>query len=287
MAAAPAGLRAAAAPVGLRATHQTDTARRPPRGGEPWCDNDVVLRTYRDRAIVLRTYKLGEADRILVLLGRSSGQIRAVAKGVRRTSSKFGARLSSFNLVDIQCHRGPGLHTVTQAETVSAYSDSLAADYSAFTNAKLLVEAAQKISEGNEDPVPEQFDLLHGALHSLASSSHPPTLVGAAYLLRAVGLEGWSPTLTSCVLCGEDQGLTYFSTSQGGAVCEVCGPASGVRVDPELLTLMDALMSGDWDTAEATSPHLWEEAQTLAGHWTQWHLEQKLRSLPFATSGSF
>lgn len=134
-----------------------------------------MQRTFRDRAFVLRAYKLGEADRILVMLGEKSGQFRVVAKGIRRTSSKFGARLQSFNLVDVQFYRGRSeLATLTQAETISAYSVDIAQSYGSFTNAKLIVEAAQRITEGQDLPSPEQFALLHGALHAMASGTKPP-----------------------------------------------------------------------------------------------------------------
>lgn len=246
-----------------------------------------MLRTYRDRAIVLRAYKLGEADRIQVLLGRQSGQIRAVAKGVRRTSSRFGSRLGSFNLVDIQCHRGSGLHTITQVETVSAYSDRLAHNYAAFTNAKVVVETAQKLTEGLEEPVPEQFDLLHGALHALAAGAHAPELIAASYLLRAMSLAGWSPSLQACVACGATTDLAFFSVASGGVICSACGADSVDAATPEVLTLLSALADGDWAVADVMASDLGMEASRLAGRWASWHLEQRLRALPFATTGGF
>ena len=84
---------------------------------------------YRDEAIVLRTHKLGEADRILTLLTRQHGRVRAVAKGVRRTSSKFGSRLEPFTHVDLQLAEGRTLDIVTQAETRSPFAAGLGADY--------------------------------------------------------------------------------------------------------------------------------------------------------------
>ncbi|MFZ1382617.1 MAG: DNA repair protein RecO [Scrofimicrobium sp.] len=245
-----------------------------------------MLRTYRDQAIVLRSYKLGEADRIVLMLGKKSGQIRAVAKGVRRTTSRFGARLSPFNLVDIQLHSGRNLDTVTQVETISAYSDSLTSDYPEFTNAKLIVETAQKLTEGREEPTPEQFELLHGALHALAGSARPATLVGTAYLLRSMALEGWKPTLTSCVSCGQSGDLRFFSSGGGGAFCTSCAPTDGMPMEPGTATLMEALIQANWDGAVAEPTQLWEQARDLAGAWGQWHLETRLRSLPFATAGA-
>lgn len=245
-----------------------------------------MLRTYRDQVIVLRSYKLGEADRIVVMLGKKSGQIRAVAKGVRRTTSRFGARLAPFNLVDIQLHSGRNLDTVTQVETISAYSDSLTSSYPEFTNAKLIVETAQKVTEGHEEPTPEQFDLLHGALHTLAGSARPATLVGTAYLLRSMGLEGWRPTLTSCVSCGQSGDLRFFSSGGGGTFCASCASLDAMPMEPGSATLMEALIRADWQSAMLEPTPLWEQAHDLAGAWGQWHLEQRLRSLPFATAGA-
>ncbi|MDR2379978.1 MAG: DNA repair protein RecO, partial [Bifidobacteriaceae bacterium] len=100
------------------------------------------MATYRDAGIVLRTRKLAEADRIVTLLTREHGKVRAVAKAVRRTKSRFGARLEPFMHVDLQLYEGRNLHTVTQAVTLAAYGGAIAADYGRFTAASALVEAA-------------------------------------------------------------------------------------------------------------------------------------------------
>ncbi len=243
-----------------------------------------MQKTFRDRAIVLRTYKLGEADRILVMLGEKTGQFRAVAKGIRRTSSKFGARLQSFNLVDVQCYRGRSeLVTLTQAETISAYSSSIAGQYGAFTNAKLIVEGAQRITEGHELASPEQFALLHGALHALASGTRPPALIAASYLLRLSALEGWRPTLDACAHCETPGWHGHFSPSAGGSLCDECPTEDAVRVNPGVLVLMDALLRADWPLAQAQPQQLWGDALDLSGASVQWQLEHRLKALPFAS----
>ena len=81
---------------------------------------------YRDEAVVLRTHTLGEADRIITLLTKEHGRIRAVAKGIRRTKSRFGARLEPFMVVDVQCYEGRNLDTVTQAESLATHRRSRA-----------------------------------------------------------------------------------------------------------------------------------------------------------------
>ena len=93
----------------------------------------MTSRLYRDEAIILRTYKLGEADRIIVMLTRHHGQVRAVAKGVRRTTSRFGARLEPFSMTDVQLHAGRTLDVVTQAEIIDPFGRAICADYAMFT----------------------------------------------------------------------------------------------------------------------------------------------------------
>lgn len=239
------------------------------------------MRTYRDQAIVLRTYKLGEADRIVVLYGQTGGQIRAVAKGVRRTSSRFGARLAPFNLVDVQLHRGRGLDTITQVEALAAYSAPLGADYDAFTGAKVVAETMQKLTEGMGHTEEGYFPLLHGVLGALAARRHPVSLCTASFLFRIMKESGWEPALGQCAQCGGSDAVHMFAPESGGAVCEDCAPGSSVQVSNAGMRQVGALLRGDWQEAESLPRSSWDEAGNLAGLWTQWHLEQRLRSLPF------
>jgi len=91
------------------------------------------MRLYRDRAVVLRQHKLGEADRIVTLLTRDHGLVRAVAKGVRRTRSKFGARLEPFAHIDVQLHPGRNLDIVTQVQAIDAFATDIVNDYGRYT----------------------------------------------------------------------------------------------------------------------------------------------------------
>ena len=113
---------------------------------------------YRDEGVVLRTHKLGEADRIVTLLTRDRGQLRAVAKGVRRTTSKFGARLEPFMVAEFQCFEGRTLDTITQAETIASYGAPISADYDTFRAGSVMVEAAEKLTDGG--PARTQYMLL-------------------------------------------------------------------------------------------------------------------------------
>ncbi len=152
----------------------------------------VNMPTYRDEAVVLRTHKLGEADRIIVLLSRSHGKIRAVARGVRRTSSKFGGRLEPFSHVDLQFASGRNLDVITQAETLHAYDAPLRLDYAAFTAGEVMVETADRLVAEEGQPALQQYRLLIGALRTLGAGTpcgpRPATMILDSYLLRALSV---------------------------------------------------------------------------------------------------
>ena len=239
--------------------------------------------TYRDEVIVLRTHKLGEADRIVTMLGRSRGKIRAVAKGVRRTGSRFGARLEPFMLVDLQCYEGRNLDTVTQAVTIGAYGADIAADYARYTAASAMVETADRLTEddgGAADGTGTQFALLVGALRSLARGEHQPGLTLDSYLLRALSLAGWAPSLDDCAVTGEPGPHTAFVIQSGGVVADRIAPPGAPRLDPVTLGLLAALQAGDWAVAEAADERSRARATGLIAAYAQFHLERGLKSLP-------
>ncbi|PLS28913.1 DNA repair protein RecO [Bifidobacterium parmae] len=170
---------------------------------------------YRDEGVVLRTAKLGEADRIITLLTRGHGKIRAVAKGVRRVKSRFGARLEPFMRADLLIAQGRSLDVVSQAESVAAYAEPICADYDAYTAANVIVETADKIVGAEEERVAGQYRLLIGALNALAKHAHACDQISASYVMRALALAGWSPRLHACVVCGQRR---FTECSTGGGV---------------------------------------------------------------------
>ena len=238
---------------------------------------------YRDEAVVLRTHRLGEADRIIVSLTRSHGQVRAVARGVRRTTSRFGARLEPFSLVDVQLCAGRSLDVVAQAETIEPFGRDLARDYSVFTCASTMAETAERLTRDGADlgtsDSPQQFLLLYGALAALARRRHAPGLVLDSYLLRALALGGWAPSCYDCALCGAPGPHRAFHVQAGGAVCESCRSAGAVEVEPSTMALLGALLSGDWAVADTSGRHERSQASGLVSAYTTWYLERRLRSL--------
>jgi DNA repair protein RecO (recombination protein O) len=239
---------------------------------------------YRDDAVVLRVQKLGESDRIITLLTRRHGRVRAAAKGVRRTMSRFGARLEPFGHVDLQLAgdpRGLGrLHTVRQAESIVLYGKGLGQDYPRYTAASAVAETAERLTPVEEEPALRLFLLTLGAMRALALREHEGTLVLDAYLLRAMGLAGWAPALTECAVCGSPGRHTAFSVPAGGSVCADCRPPGASRPAPATLDLMSALVKGDWPVADGSEASHRRECSGLVAAHLQWQLERGLRSLP-------
>lgn len=232
---------------------------------------------YRDEAVVLRTHKLGEADRIVTLLSRQHGLVRAVAKGVRRTASKFGSRLEPFMAVDIQLYEGRNLDTVSQVESIGAYGREIMADYAAYTAAHAMVEAAERLNA--EAGTTQQYLLLLGALRSLSRAEHDPGLTLDSYLLRALSLAGWAPNFDTCAGCGVPGPHNAFVMQTGGVVCPDCKPPGSASLDDETVSLLGALLSGDWAFAEAASARSRANASGIVAAYSQWHIERGLRSL--------
>ncbi|WP_432540798.1 DNA repair protein RecO [Kineococcus sp. SYSU DK002] len=236
-------------------------------------------KSYRDEAVVLRTTKLGEADRIVSLLTRHHGRVRAVAKGVRRTSSRFGARLEPFTCVDVQLHRGRSLDTVTQVDVLAPYGQVLATDYGLYTVGHALLETAERFTEVERENATQQYLLLVGALRTLSRREHDGPLVLDAFLLRSLAVAGYAASFADCARCSEPGPHSSFNVAAGGAVCSSCRPPGSAAPDPRTLALLAALLSGDWSVAEEAEERCRREGSGLVAAFLQWHLERGIRSL--------
>ena len=170
---------------------------------------------YRDEAIVLRTQKLGEADRIITLLTREHGRVRGVAKGVRRTKSKFGARLEPGSHIDIQLYTGRTFDTVTQVESIFNYGEALTDDYSRWTIAGAILEAAERFTSHEHEPALQEFKLVTGAMKALADNKYEASMILDAYLLRSLAVGGYAPSLVNCSKCDAPGPHRYFSLGGG------------------------------------------------------------------------
>lgn len=236
---------------------------------------------YRDHAIVLRTHKLGEADRIITLLSKDHGRFRAVAKGVRRTKSKFGARLEIASHIDAQFYVGKSLDVITQVEGIENYGDAISHDYQKWTVAHAIVEAAERFTSNEREPARQHFQLVAGALKSLAHENYDSLLILDAYLLRSLAVAGFAPSTFDCSICDATGPHRFFSLVGGGAVCGQCKPSASATPSEETMQLMGDLLSGNWERAITSELKHRKEASGLVAAYLQWHIERGLRSLPF------
>lgn len=237
------------------------------------------MATYRDHAVVLRTHQLGEADRIVTFLTRSHGKIRAVAKGVRKTSSKFGGRLEPFQHVDVQFAEGRGsLEIITQAELIHA--SRLSGDYTRFTAAEVLVETADRLVEEEGVAALAHYRLLLGALRALETNDRPAPLIVDSYLLRALAVAGYEVATKECAGCGASD-IGWFSAQGGGAVCLSCRESDATLLDTAEVQHLSALLAGDWETALLTARPTARSVDRLVVNYATWHLDRALRSLPY------
>jgi DNA repair protein RecO (recombination protein O) len=206
-----------------------------------------VARSYKTEAVVLRSFRFAEADRVLHLYTLDRGRVGAMAKGVRKTKSRFGARLEPFSHVELLLHQGSGeLHTVTGASLVDAHRRTREDRYrlsvglvGAEAMLRLFVE-----QERNE----RAFEALTRYLSAV--DAMPEGLRGRAALdplalafqLKLLWLSGYVPHLEGCVECGATDELVGYLPRAGGAVCAACAPSEAIDLSPEGFRGMHSLL---------------------------------------------
>jgi DNA repair protein RecO (recombination protein O) len=237
---------------------------------------------FKEEGIVLRTHKLGETDRIITLLTKNSGQVRAVAKGVRKTSSKIGARLEPFMAVEAQFYKGKTLDVVTQVEILGAYGKQIVADYDSYLSGSQILETAERLTR--ETSTQQHYLLLLGALRSLSRVEHKPGSIANSYQLRALALSGWTPSFDQCSGCQLEGPHERFLVQVGGAVCEECAPPEANRLHPHTMLLLSALLSGEWATVDNADSFSADQANGIIRAFMQWHLERGLKSMNITES---
>jgi DNA repair protein RecO (recombination protein O) len=238
----------------------------------------------RTEAIVLRSIRYGEADRVLHLFTPGYGRLSAIAKGVRRARSRFGARLEPFFHIRVILHQGRSdLHTVTSVDTVAPHA-SLRDHAATLDAAARACDAVGRLFE-TPDPHPEVFRLLVNELALLdldAGNARPAN--GLAFRLKLLLAAGILPQLGSCVGCGESEHLQGFSASLGGVVCNSCEAASfplGQEAHSFLVGALGRPLAQTPDAAEFALAQAERAITETAEH----HAQVRLRPLVRATRG--
>jgi DNA repair protein RecO (recombination protein O) len=237
------------------------------------------MATYRDQGIVLRTYKLGETDRILHLLTQGRGKVRAVAKGVRRPGSRFGGRLEPYGHVDLQLYEGRSLDVVNQAELIAAHP-AIRADYALSACASVMVELADAVAqEGERDNA--LFLLLRAGLQALDAQPEAPAVFVDAFLLRLASTVGFHVFVDACAVCRAPGPHAFLSVKAGGTLCSGCAPAGTRAVDAEVVEAVRLLAApGEWASLPRLArerPDAHRTAASYARAFIEHHLDRRLR----------
>jgi DNA repair protein RecO (recombination protein O) len=188
----------------------------------------VAGRTYKTEAVVLRSFRLGEADRVLHLYTRDRGRVGAVAKGVRKTKSRFGARLEPLSHAELLLHQGGGeLQTVTGVQLIHSHRAAREEPYRlgvglVGAEAMLRLFPEQEANDRAFQALTRFLDLLDDLEPPDTAARGALDPLGLSFQLKLLWLSGYLPHLTSCAQCGADTGLAGYSPRAGGAVCSDC-----------------------------------------------------------------
>ncbi|MDX1689962.1 MAG: DNA repair protein RecO [Acidimicrobiia bacterium] len=229
-----------------------------------------------DQGIVLRSFPLGESDRIVVLLSPNHGKVRAVAKGVRKTKSRFGGRLEPFTHVDLVLYEGRNLDTITQASVIEAYP-RLRGDLDRVLPAGTMVEVVDAVTQEAESAV-RAFLLLRRGLDVLEAAPPHPDLV-ASFLLQMADVVGVAPALEHCAGCGSPDHVQRFSFPEGGVLCERCRTPGAVMLRDGLVTYLARLAAADLAELPVADPTLSRDAIGVTRRFMEYHLDRRLASL--------
>jgi DNA repair protein RecO (recombination protein O) len=234
------------------------------------------MASYHDQGVALRTIRLGEADRIVTFITREHGKVRAVAKGVRKTKSRIGARVEPLSHVALLCWRGRDLDVVTQVEVLDHFR-ATREDLDRLSQAMTMLEIIDQVTF-EHNPAPETYALLVGALRALDVNGSPLTL--GAFCWKLLVLEGVVPIVDSCAHCGEKAPLVAFDPAEGGFLCET--HRRGQAVSQDVVELVRRVLNGGLARVlkEPASP-AGIALESLGASAVEHHLDRRLRSMHY------
>lgn len=229
-----------------------------------------------DQGIVLRGYPFGESHRVVVLLSPNHGKLRTVAKGVRKTKSRFGGRLEPFTHVDVVLYEGKNLDTITQVSIINAFPH-LRNDLDRVLAAGTMIEVADTVAQEDE-PSHRLFLLLQRGLTVLDAGPAHPDLV-TSYLLKAADVMGVAPALDSCAGCGRPDGLSRFSFAAGGSLCDACRTPGAYALRSGLVPYLAQVATAELHRLPDADPSFSTEALGVTKRFMEYHLEREIESL--------
>ncbi|HVB50177.1 MAG TPA: DNA repair protein RecO [Acidimicrobiales bacterium] len=234
------------------------------------------MREISDEAVILRTYKSGESDRVVVLWTRQHGKLRVLAKGVRKTSSRMGATLETLAYVTVDLVKTRGEFYIARHVQHKERLATLRSSYSRISAGYAVVEAVDAIPS---DGVPDEeiFDLLIRVLLTLDDESFDPTLVPSSFYFRLLALDGSAPVVDVCVNCGRPGPLVAFDAQIGGTLCDEC--RQGVTLSNDALVLIRRVVGGDLaNVLREENPPGAGEVMAVAQEAIEVHFGRRLRA---------
>jgi DNA repair protein RecO (recombination protein O) len=235
--------------------------------------------TVKTEAIVLRSIRYGEADRILHLYSKTRGRLGAIAKGARKPRSRFGGRLEPFFRLDLLLHEGRSdLMTVTGVSTLDGYP-RLRASGPALGAAARACDAVLRLLDSAE-PNPPAYNLLGRYLELLDDPAHPRAAAletALSFRLKLALVAGFAPELASCARCGEAGQLSGFSGAAGGVVCAGC-EAGSFELSAEAHRFMVESLAGPLSEAPAAEPRALRQVERAVGETLEHHAHVQLRA---------
>lgn len=238
---------------------------------------------YKTKGIVLRTVKLGEADKIVTIYSDNRGKIAAVAKGIRKTKSKFGSRLEPFSYVNLLLYQGKNLSTVTQVEVISPFKE-IKSDFDKISYGSAMLDLVDKTSlEGSGDA--RVFHFLLASLEDLSKADGNYQLILAAFDFRLMAYLGYLPEVSACVVCKTEPSVTkkvVFSCQWGGVLCPKCAASDvgALFLSPATLTVLGHLLAVEIEEVAKieVNKEILDELTNLAKDYIDYHLSAQLKS---------
>jgi DNA repair protein RecO (recombination protein O) len=200
------------------------------------------VKELRDDAVVLRTHKSGESDRVVVLWTRHHGKVRVLAKGIRKAASRLGGNLETLAYVDVDLVKTRGDFYIARHVSHRERLTTLRSSYTRINAGYAVVEVVDAIPS---DDVADEgiFDLLTRVLMTLDDESFDPALVPASFYFKLLAHDGSEPVVDACVNCGRAGPLVAFDAQVGGTLCAGC--RSGTSISPDALALVRRILGGD------------------------------------------
>jgi DNA repair protein RecO (recombination protein O) len=248
---------------------------------------------YKTEGVVLKSIKLEEADKIITIYSRSKGKISVVAKGIRKTKSKFGARLEPFSYANLLLYEGRNLDIVTQVELISSFQE-IREDFDKVVYGSAMLDLLEKISP-SEEKDEKVFELVLSSLRALSLSSKNIPLLLAAFDLKLMSIAGFRPNLSSCVICNDSTSSfkkqAIFSCEWGGVLCDKCGLSDidAFSISRMTLEVLNEVLRRDMQDVVKieVSQEIEKELVSLTQRFVKYYLQARLKSREYLARSGF